>query len=162
MRSIVRFPRRAVRASVPRATLVKAAVAAAMILTVSACAPRRPTPSTRPGAATPRKVLEVQHGLASYYAQSFQGRTTASGVPFDNKAMVAAHPSLPFGSLVRITNLANRRSVTLQIVDRGPAERVRVRGVIIDVSRAAAERLGFVRAGRTRVRVELLRRGAAQ
>jgi rare lipoprotein A len=139
-----------------------AAAAAAIILTVSGCASRTAPPTTSPGAGTPRNVPGAQNGLASYYAQSFQGRTTASGVAFDNNAMVAAHPSLPFGSLVRITNLVNQRTVTLEIVDRGPAESVRVRGVIIDISRAAAQQLDFIRAGRTRVRVEVLRRGAAQ
>jgi rare lipoprotein A len=101
----------------------------------------------------------VETGVASYYADSFQGRSTASGSTFDNRTLVAAHPSLPFGSVVRITNLQNNRSVIVQVVDRGPAERVRADGVIIDVSRATAERLGFIRAGRTKVRVEVLKRG---
>jgi rare lipoprotein A len=74
--------------------------------------------------------------------------------------MVAAHPSYPFGTLVRVTNLKNGRSVRVRIVDRGPARGPRDDGVIIDLSRAAAEALDFVREGRTRVRVEVLRWGA--
>ena len=151
----------------------RAIVAGMIILTVTGCAKRTPsTPSTpsppsAPAAGAPppapaagaRRVLDVQEGLASFYAQSFEGRTTASGTTFDNRQLVAAHPSFPFGSLVRVTNLTNRRAVLVVIVDRGPTPAVRDRGVIIDVSRAAAEQLDFVRAGQTRVRVEVLRRG---
>lgn len=71
-------------------------------------------------------------------------------------AMVAAHPRYPFGTLVRVTNLANGRSVEVRIVDRGPARQPQAEGVIIDLSRRAAETLGFVQQGRTRVRLEVL------
>jgi rare lipoprotein A len=97
--------------------------------------------------------------LASYYGEDFHGRTTASGVRFDMNAMVAAHPTYPFGTIVRVTNLQNGRSVRVRIVDRGPAAGPRVAGVIIDVSRRAAQALGFIREGRTRVRVEVERWG---
>ena len=83
-------------------------------------------------------------GLASYYARSLHGRITASGSKFDNAAMVAAHPTYPFGAVVRVTNLRNDRSVKVRIVDRGPVARMRKEGVIIDVSRAAADKLGHV------------------
>jgi rare lipoprotein A len=73
--------------------------------------------------------------------------------------MVAAHPSYPFGTVVRVTNLANKRQVVVRVVDRGPAKGPRSEGVLIDVSSAAAESLGFVRKGRTRVRLEVLRWG---
>jgi rare lipoprotein A len=139
------------------------AVAAVIILAVTGCAKRTPPGPSPPSAPAPaanaRRVVEVREGLASYYAQAFQGRTTASGDTFDNRELVAAHPSYPFGSLVRVTNLTNRRAVLVVIVDRGPAPAVRANGVIIDLSRAAAERLDFVQAGRTRVRVEVLRWG---
>jgi rare lipoprotein A len=95
-------------------------------------------------------------GLASYYARSLHGNVTASGTKFNNAAMVAAHPTYPFGTVVRVTNLRNDRSVQVRIVDRGPVARLRKEGVIIDVSRAAAEKLGFISRGRTRVRVEVL------
>jgi rare lipoprotein A len=100
--------------------------------------------------------VAVQEGLASYYGAEFQGRRTASGIPFDRRALVAAHPTLPFGSRVRVRNLATGASVVLRIVDRGPAAGPRAAGVIIDVSEAAAEWLNFVSAGRARVRVEVL------
>ena len=98
----------------------------------------------------------VQHGLASYYGRMFDGRRTASGTLFDNDRLLAAHPSYPFGSVLRVTNLGNSKSVDVTIVDRGPAKGPRTRGVIIDLSRAAAEALDFIQIGRTRVRVEYL------
>jgi rare lipoprotein A len=101
---------------------------------------------------------DVEVGLASYYARSLDGRRTASGTRFDNDALVAAHPTHPFGTLVRVTNVRNRRSVTVRVVDRGPARSARRNGVIIDLSRAAAGKLGFLTAGLARVRVEVVDR----
>jgi rare lipoprotein A len=101
---------------------------------------------------------DVEVGLASYYARSLDGKRTASGTRFDNDALIAAHPTHPFGTVVRVTNVGNRRSVTVRVVDRGPAQSARSKGVIIDVSRAAARRLGFLDAGRARVRVEVIDR----
>ena len=124
------------------------------VLMLGGCAAR----STAPGGA-PRGVLEVREGLASFYGEQFHGKTTASGVRFDMKAMVAAHPSYPFGTRVRVTNLANGRAVQVRIVERGPAAGPRAAGVIIDVSHGAAESLRFVNDGRTRVRLEVLRWG---
>ena len=95
-------------------------------------------------------------GLASFYGSEFHGRTTASGARFDMNAMVAAHPSYPFGTRLRVTNLANGRSATVRVVDRGPSQELRADGLIIDVSRRAAEVLRFVQQGRTRVRVDVL------
>jgi rare lipoprotein A len=71
-------------------------------------------------------------------------------------AMVAAHPSYPFGTRLRVTNLSNGRSATVRVVDRGPSADLRADGLIIDVSRRAAEVLGFIQRGRTRVRLEVL------
>jgi rare lipoprotein A len=100
--------------------------------------------------------LQTQTGLASYYGAEFQGKITASGRPFDMNALVAAHPRFPFGTLVRVTNLANGRSVQVRVEDRGPARQPQAEGVIIDLSQRAAERLGFLRQGRTRVRLDVL------
>ncbi|MEQ5786357.1 septal ring lytic transglycosylase RlpA family protein [Erythrobacter sp. NFXS35] len=91
-------------------------------------------------------------GSASYYASKFHGRRTASGEAFDNGAMTAAHRTLPFGSLVRVTNPATGESVTVRINDRGPFSR----GRVIDVSRAAAEELGLVASGHADVELELI------
>jgi len=137
------------------------AIGALVVLTATGCAPRSTTPRSPSKPIPAARVLEVREGLASYYADEFNGRTTASGSVFDNDALLAAHPSYPFGSLVRVTNLRNRRSVDVRIVDRGPAAEVQARGVIIDLSRAAARQLGFIADGRTRVRVEVLRRGGS-
>ena len=97
-----------------------------------------------------------EEGLASWYGAAFHGRTTASGIPFDRRAMVAAHPSLPFGTRVRVLRISTGESVVVRIIDRGPAAGPRSRGVVIDLSEGAAERLRFIREGRTRVRIEVL------
>ena len=102
----------------------------------------------------------VQLGLASWYGPGFHGEETASGEIFDQREMVAAHRSLPLGSVVRVTNLENQRRVVLRVIDRGPYGRNYRKGTIIDVSKGAARRLGFVRDGLVRVRVEVLRFGA--
>lgn len=94
-----------------------------------------------------------QTGLASWYADSLHGRSTASGEPYDRERLTAAHPKLPFGSIVQVTRLSNQRSVRVRINDRGPF----VSGRIIDLSRAAAERLGMLQAGEARVTLELIR-----
>ena len=94
-------------------------------------------------------------GIASWYGGKFHGRRTASGAIFDQNAYTAAHRTLPFGTRVRVTNLANGRWIDLVITDRGPF----IRGRIIDVSRGAAAQLGFLRQGLTRVRVDVLRIG---
>jgi rare lipoprotein A len=131
-------------------------VLALLAVGLSACAPRTPvrTPG-RPSAS----ILETREGLASYYGKEFQGKTTASGVQFNMNAMVAAHPSYPFGTLLRVTNLANGRATQVRVVDRGPAPRQRADGIVIDLSRKAAEVLAFIQQGRARVRLEVLRWG---
>lgn len=98
------------------------------------------------------EVVETQVGSASFYANSLAGRRTASGVPYNPLEMVAAHRSLPFGSLLRVTNEANGRSVEVRVVDRGPF----AKGRILDLSRQAAEKLDFIRHGHTRVTIDVL------
>jgi rare lipoprotein A len=93
-----------------------------------------------------------QIGAASYYHSFFDGRTTANGETFSNQLLTAAHRTLDFGTRVRVTNLQNLKSVIVTINDRGPY----VSGRIIDLSRRAAHALGFVHAGVTKVRVEIL------
>jgi len=137
--------------------MTRAWVTALPILMIAACATRTTPPATAPG--VPPSILEIRQGLASYYGPGFEGKRTASGVPFDKSAMVAAHPTYPFGTVVRVTNLANKRQVVVRVVDRGPAKGPRAEGVLIDVSSGAAANLGFIRQGRTRVRLEVLRWG---
>lgn len=91
-------------------------------------------------------------GMASWYGRQFHGRRTASGQIYNMNALTAAHTTLPFGTQVRVTNLTNRKSVLLTVNDRGPF----AKGRIIDVSRRAADGLGFRQAGTARVRVEVI------
>lgn len=93
-----------------------------------------------------------QTGRASWYGKLFQGRQTASGEDYNMNAMTCAHRSLPMGSLVRVTNLRNHKSVVVRVNDRGPVPRNR----IIDLSYAAARFLGFSHRGTAPVRVDLL------
>lgn len=109
--------------------------------------------------ARAQEAVFSQQGKASYYGHSFHGRKTASGERFNQHALVAAHPSLPFGSVARVTNLRNGRSAEVRIVDRGPARSRQRNGVIIDLSLGTAHTLGFVRSGKAPVRVEVLQRG---
>ena len=161
----------AARPAPPRAALTQPGeVAPAGAAPVRATAPTPPAPpaqrvawDTRVPGPPPRKPDTPEHaqgdivlmsftGLASWYGKRFHGRRTASGERFDMAAMTAAHPSLPFGSQVRVTNLANDRSVVVMINDRGPFVKSRV----IDVSHAAARQLGMLERGVAEVRVELL------
>ena len=101
----------------------------------------------------PAPVLgSEQAGLASWYGHPHHGRRTTSGEVFDMNALTAAHRTLPFGTRVRVTHEDTRRSVEVRINDRGPF----VNGRIIDVSYAAAQRLGVVGAGVFRVRVRVV------
>lgn len=138
-------------------------VLCAVMALAAACAERSPVATVAPPAPDPtlrRSVpRNVQTGLASFYGPGFQGKLTASGIPFDRRQPVAAHPRFPFGTRVRVTNLSNGRQLTVTIVDRGPALEYVREGVIIDLSQGAAERLGFIRKGRQRVRLEVLEWG---
>ncbi|MEO1103118.1 MAG: septal ring lytic transglycosylase RlpA family protein [Pseudomonadota bacterium] len=91
-------------------------------------------------------------GLASWYGPGFHGRSTANGERFNQNALTAAHPTLPLPSFVRVTVKKTGKSAVLRVNDRGPFKR----GRIIDVSKAAANELGFKRAGHAKVRVEYL------
>jgi len=93
-----------------------------------------------------------REGVASWYGPGFHGRKTANGEVFDQNAMTAAHPTLPMPSLVEVTNLANRRKVVVRVNDRGPYAHDR----LIDLSKAVADRLGFVHLGTARVRVRFV------
>ena len=92
---------------------------------------------------------------ASWYGKKDNGKETASGEKFNERAMTAAHRHLPFGSLIRVTNLVNRRSLSLRINDRGPF----LEGRDLDVSHAAAKRLGFEHEGVAPVEIQVLRYG---
>lgn len=126
---------------------------APMIAKLPPAADSEPTPPVESmPESTPAPAI-VESGLASWYGgPKFHGRLTASGEIFNQEKLTAAHRTLPWGSRVKITNLANGRSVVVRINDRGPF----VKGRIIDVSLAAARALGMVQAGVTQVSVERL------
>lgn len=122
-----------------------------------------PSPDASPGevpahvaAAAPEKVLATATGEASLYADKFEGRRTASGIPFRQNQMVAAHRAYPFGTVLRITNTRNDRSVRVRVVDRGPFGK---QPRILDLSTRAARELDYLGAGRAQVRVEVLEWG---
>ena len=138
-----------------------AGIALVLLLTQTGCAvmmrdhTRDPGPvaGSRDPAASSELLPAHGVGSASYYARRFHVRKTASGRVYDENELTAAHRTLPFGSTLRVTNLANQRSVVVTITDRGPF----VRNRVIDLSRRAARQLGFLRKGITKVRMELLK-----
>jgi len=110
---------------------------------------------SEPPENTPESPEAEQTGLAAFYHMTFQGRRTASGESFDHTELTAAHKTLPFGTLVRVINLHNKKSVIVRVNDRGPMQPDRV----IDVTRRAAGLLGFLHQGMTRVALEILSLG---
>jgi len=102
--------------------------------------------------AIERGIFTVQEGVVSWYGAQFQDRKTASGERFDSGAFTMAHPRLPFGTMVRVTNLRNGRSVVVRVNDRGPFVGKR----IADLSQAAASEIGMMRKGVARARIEVL------
>ena len=97
-------------------------------------------------------LAQVQTGKASFYADKFEGRPTASGEKYRHNKLTAAHKTLPFGTKVKVTNLDNNKTVEVIINDRGPY----VDGRIIDLSKSAAEQLGFINQGLAEVKVEIV------
>lgn len=93
-----------------------------------------------------------QSGVASYYADKFNGRRTANGETFNNAAMTAAHKTLPFGTLVEVTNMRNGKKVVVRVNDRGPYAHARV----IDLSKTAARQLGMHHSGIAKVKLAIL------
>ena len=114
---------------------------------------QRPAPQH----ASPPARGAVASGVASYYAAKYDGRKTANGETFSNRRMTAAHRTLPFGTTVRVTNVTNGRSVTVRVNDRGPF----VRGRVIDLSYAAAQKLDMIPAGTAPVKIQVVSGGRA-
>lgn len=130
---------------------------AASIVLPSAPSVARAETSAEPAAAAASPVdapaPKAQVGKASFYANRFHGRKTASGRRYRKDAYTAAHRTLPLGTWVKVTNTRNDRSVVVEINDRGPYARRR----IIDLSRAAASKIGMIRSGIVPVRVEVVK-----
>ncbi|MBI5281774.1 MAG: septal ring lytic transglycosylase RlpA family protein [Candidatus Solibacter usitatus] len=118
------------------------------LLFLAACSRRQPAPRT-PSAPSPGWV---ETGVASWYGDPYHGRSTANGETYDMELLTAAHRTLPFGAVLRVTCLSNRKSVTVRVNDRGPF----VDGRIIDLSRAAAREIDLIRPGTAKVRLDLL------
>jgi rare lipoprotein A len=132
-----------------------ALIVAALALGVSVAAAQ--TAASAPASANeakPAKAADAsaETGKIAWYGNKFAGRRTASGERYNPEAMTVAHKSLPFGTWVLVTNTANGKSVKLRVNDRGPTQADR----IADVSYAAARKLGFVRAGLTEARIEIV------
>lgn len=134
---------------------VRGAILILALLSLAGCAAQTPPPSPPPEAAPPPQSSAAppfftQTGLASFYGGAQDGNTTASGDTFHQSAFTAAHRTLAFGTMVRVTNMNNGRSVTVSINDRGP----HVKGRIIDLSLGAARALGMKKDGVVPVRLE--------
>lgn len=99
--------------------------------------------------ASSAEVSGTETGMASFYAESYNGRKTANGEIYNSSKLTAAHKKLPFGTRVKVTNLSNGKSVKVRINDRGPF----VAGRIIDLTRSAAKKIDMVNAGVVRVRI---------
>jgi rare lipoprotein A len=120
-------------------------------LLLSSCAKKHHI-TAAPRAPSPSSVRSSETGLASWYGHPYHGRAAANGEIYDMEKLTAAHRTLPFGTSVRVTNLANGKSVDVRIIDRGPF----VAGRIIDLSHAAAEVIEMIGSGVTQVRVDTL------
>lgn len=113
----------------------------------------QPAPTPKPAPSKAPKHHWYQLGRASWYGKPFQGKETASGENYNMYDLTCAHRSLPLGSLIRVTNLRNHKSIVVRVNDRGPLPETRV----IDLSYAAANSLGFSGRGTAPVRLDLVR-----
>ena len=128
--------------------------------TMAPASPALQAVAPTPAQLAPHKSAEIAavhalQGTASWYGSRFNGRHTASGERFDMYAMTACHPTLPFGSLVRVVNLENNRSVVVRITDRGYLANRRV----VDLSYGAAEKLAMIQSGLASVKLEVISLG---
>lgn len=133
------------------------ALATAVLLMFTACGGKR-VPVASPAGTSPRvaPANSELEGLASYYAEPYHGRRTANGEIFDSyQELTAAHRTLPFNTVVKVTNQTNGREVEVRINDRGPF----VNGRVIDLSLKAAREIDLVRAGVARVKLKVLKEG---
>lgn len=109
-------------------------------------------PRVEPTLPSPETSSYQATGVASWYGGKFHGRKTASGVRFNQNALTCAHRTLPFGSQLKVTNLANGKSVFVEVNDRGPA----IKSRLVDLSKAAAKKLDFIKTGTAQVQLELI------
>ena len=133
-------------------TLAQAQTAAAPASAPAAAA--APAPAATPSAAAPAKATsgDASEGKVAHYGRKFNGRKTASGERFNAGAMTMAHKTLPFGTLVKVTNLANKRSVVVRVNDRGPSTPDRVG----DLTTAAGKKIRMMRSGVVDAKLEVV------
>lgn len=132
---------------------------AAERFTESGPSPSSSSESSNPGSTRfSGRVLLTVEGVASYYSYGFNGKKTASGEIFNKNDFTAAHREFPFGTILRVTNLNNGKSVEVTVNDRGPF----AEGRIIDLSEAAARAIGMIQSGTAEVRIEVLKWGDNQ
>ncbi len=129
-----------------------AAAPAATAAAAAAAAAAKPAMAAAPAAASTAAAGDVSEGKLAYYGKKFAGRKTASGERFNPNALTMAHKTLPFGSRVKVTNLANKRSVVVRVNDRGPTSPDRMG----DLSLAAARKVGATRKGVIDARMEVV------
>jgi rare lipoprotein A len=155
---IYRLDRRELGRRVPRAMRIGFALLCSCASTSNAPAHTATHPAHPAGSIQQlgARAGEIDHGWASWYGKEQQGGPTASGERFDLHQLTAAHRTLPLGSIVRVTNTRNGKSVEVRINDRGPYGN---HGRIIDLSQAAAQRLDFIDAGTAPITLEVIRLG---
>ena len=139
---------------VGHATLTAQPAALPAVSTVANVIPPPPPPPTAKPAVHPFRTAISNLGMASFYSDFFNGKRTANGEVFDQNLMTACHKTLPFGTLMRVINVATGRSVVVRINDRGILTPSRV----IDLSHAAATEIGMLESGVAKVRLEILGR----
>lgn len=158
--------------------LRRTATEIALVVALTGCASR---PSQAPAGETPQqsgarvtsqpqsgavasapRALETQQGAASFISEEFQGKKTASGEIYDASRLVAAHPTYPLGTLVRVTDVESGRTIEVRVIDRSSSGK-EAGGPVIDLSRAAAEQLGITaKEGQARVKAEVIEWGSGQ
>jgi len=137
-----------------RRVLTQSVLAVMLASTLGAAPDQHPAakPIPPPKFETKKPSKPYQVGRASWYGALFQGKTTAAGEAYDMNQLTAAHPELPLGSFIRVTNLGNGRKVVVRVNDRGPV----TPGRVIDLSYKAAQLLGFHKKGVQKVRIDLI------
>ena len=122
-----------------------------------ASAPAATAPSAPAAKAAPEKAstADASDGKVAHYGRKFAGRKTASGERFNPNAMTMAHKTLPFGTMVRVTNLKNKKSVVVRVNDRGPS----TPGLVGDLTTGAARKIGMLRSGVIDAKLEVVGKG---
>ncbi|MDO1448035.1 septal ring lytic transglycosylase RlpA family protein [Rhodocytophaga aerolata] len=130
--------------NVPSIKILIQALVLLLVLGLFSCKTASSPPSKE------KAKLRTETGMASFYANKHNGKKTASGERYQSSKLTAAHKTLPFGTMVKVTNLSNGKTVEVRINDRGPF----ARGRIIDLSRSAAKQIDMINAGVTKVKLE--------